>query len=267
MSTEVDPIALLRGTASDAGAISDSADAGQCVFDLNVQHTDGKVLQYRIRAIARGTSVLAMEDVAHHLPAYCPERHINGDRSFCVGWKDDTDLEVRDEKDAARWWSDLIAFLRAQNRARNTGLWPGHAWAHGDAAKYQRIAESAALRLGREFVEELRVKTLFVRRDKSTPGRSGPIYRLMRGGRIVCSAWANTLQLINKRQACICRRGDVKRHRALRNCESHARDALNLIIALIRWENEEKIFWDNAIAGSSVCCGTMKNCPLRSVSN
>lgn len=84
--------------------------------------------------------------VGAQLPAYCPERHVNPDGSFCLGLSAG-DIESADE--ATKWWEQLQEFLRCQAIARSRGKWPpGRELAHGDAALYQLKMEEIAKERG-----------------------------------------------------------------------------------------------------------------------
>jgi len=264
VSTEADAIGQLTAIASQFNAHLVSIDGvARAVFDVVVQHTDGKHIGYALKIVASGVQVSAMEVVPTELPAYCPERHINYDGTFCLNWKEDVALEVRDSASAERWWNHLVNFLRTQARAANKKRWPGRAWAHGDAARHQRAAEAAAARLGKDFSEDLERDRLRVERVKQSANEHGSVIRLLRNEQVSYAALEHPLRVINKRQPCICKRGNIKRHRRLRNCETHAIDAANLVAALLNWKLKEEEFWAQARAKGRPCCGTIKDCPLQ----
>lgn len=75
------------------------------------------------------------------LPPACPERHINGDGSFCLGWKP---LPLpTDARSACELWALVAGFLAQQLRAAVTEKWPEeHAWPHGNAAAIQEQIEA-----------------------------------------------------------------------------------------------------------------------------
>lgn len=230
-----------------------------------VTHSDVHRETYQLIAHDAGGGVISVREANKTiLPSYCPERHINTDGSFCLSWSEDIDLAVIDEGSAVRWWEQLMQFLRKQRRAWKKKQWPDSAWAHGiGAARCQRVAEQAAARLGSRFQSALHKKQLKI---VATPYRSptqGAVMNMLCGGQVAYSVWARTLKTINKQQACVCSRGDIRRHRRLRNCESHADDVDELAASLLCWEKAEKAFWEHARTTGHTCCGTIDGCPLR----
>lgn len=79
------------------------------------------------------------------LPLFCPERHINGDQTFCLGL-----VRFKAEpEDLAVFWAQLRAYLLCQDYASRQGSWPTGRWlSHGEAADWQIKAEDAAQRAG-----------------------------------------------------------------------------------------------------------------------
>jgi hypothetical protein len=83
------------------------------------------------------------------LPAMCPERHINGDGSFCLGLNRPA---IKNCSDASSFWLTLRTYLLSQQFAEKHGRWPpGRGLSHGDAAHIQIKAEQAARRCGLEM--------------------------------------------------------------------------------------------------------------------
>lgn len=94
--------------------------------------------QPRVREEAPGTD----------LPSRCPERHIQGDRTFCLGLHY---LTVRSVKEAGQWWVQLDQFLRCQGAAELTRVWPvKQALDHGDAGPHHERALALAAEAGVE---------------------------------------------------------------------------------------------------------------------
>lgn len=88
----------------------------------------------------------APESPVHRLlPTLCPERHVNGDGSFCLGL---TPFAAQaDRLDA--FWATLRAYLLCQDFAAARGRWPSGRWmSHGNAAYRQIEAENAAAEAG-----------------------------------------------------------------------------------------------------------------------
>lgn len=98
-------------------------------------------IRYRLR-IWLGTRVMAQEAVpGTSIPAFCPDRHLNGDETFCLG------LERFDQSEAGfeDFWAKLRSYLLCQQYADRHGVWPtGRGLSHGDAAHAQIEAESHA---------------------------------------------------------------------------------------------------------------------------
>ena len=67
------------------------------------------------------------------LPAFCPNRHINQDGSFCLSFRRPPLPQTNAE--AVTWWRMLAGYLTLQVEAHLLGEWDGrHEWPHGDAA-------------------------------------------------------------------------------------------------------------------------------------
>jgi len=115
-----------------------------------------------------GEHVSAKEAPGHHqLPQFCPDRHINPNQSFCLGWGDGKPGHIIDEAAARQWWSTVYRFLAHQISANVRRVFPGaeNGRAHGDAAKHQAIAEQAAECLGPEFKAAAQAGLFEVRQD------------------------------------------------------------------------------------------------------
>lgn len=82
------------------------------------------------------------------LPARCPERHIQGDQTFCLGLRP---LAVQSDDLARQWWRQLEQYLRCQGVAELTRVWPpGQALDHGDAGEHHERALELAAQVGVE---------------------------------------------------------------------------------------------------------------------
>lgn len=177
------------------------------------------------------------------LPSWCPELHLNSDRSFCLGLEA---KRVADRTMARQWWADIEVHLRLLSVALNTRVWPQHsALDHGDAGQYQRAARRSADRLG--LAEDY---------ARSQSGESNWIadaqHELVaRDGRlqpVVCPCPFN----------CGRHKG---RSRLLRNCPR--RKSIAGLILLERARRLElQAFWAKAGESGQACCGKMRDCPL-----
>lgn len=177
------------------------------------------------------------------LPAYCPERHINPDASFCLGLEQS---RVEDERTATEFWDNLKRYLTLQRIADVNRSWPEeNSWDHADAAVYQRDAESLAASLGLQH--EYR-EARSGRRSWLTSPRTKMVDR---NGNI-----------INTRRVCPkgCKYPRRSTHQQIRrNCPNS-----NSIAELINLERKRRAhlldFW-REMRRNSICCGTLNDCP------
>lgn len=180
------------------------------------------------------------------LPARCPERHIQGDRTFCLGLRRPT-IDTAEAADA--WWEQLRQYLRCQAVAARTRVWPpAHALDHGDAGSHHEralalaeeagvVEEYAAAWLGEpSWITDPRLRLV----DK----KGEPI-----NGRAVCPRGCRRRA---SRNASILRRGCPKRRQlaALVYAEQRRRAALD-------------DYWRIVLNDGTRCCRTMLSCPLR----
>jgi len=254
-----DNILLLAAIAGDFGAVVSRQLPNQLDVTIPVPMPDGRSPIYSITAVLSGSIVSAREAAPARLPVFCPNRHINENSTFCLGWAKVDPLEVIGEESAWTWWARLLKFLRLQERAARLGRWPDHrAWAHGEAAIHQLRAEKAADRLGPAYVEYMAQNWLSVARRGS--GAQGPGLRVMANGSWVYSIWEKAARAVNLRRRCLCEAGAGHRPTVLRNCGEHAEAAVELALAIRDRDREERRFW--ASFEGKQCCGTMKDCPL-----
>lgn len=203
--------------------------------------------------------VIARETLPSRLPAFCPERHINPDGTFCLGWPKRESLAVHDCETAYAWLETLCSFLALQERATDKGEWPERGdWAHGAAAQHQFAATMYARDLGCWLEAALAEGRITTERRRSTKGTSSIIVR--ESGRRLYAVWERSGRIINPRRPCLCRSTSARRARVIAACGDHAQIAVRLALALDAWKRTEAHFW-NTLQGYP-CCGTMKNCPL-----
>lgn len=183
-------------------------------------------------------------------PARCPERHVQGDRTFCLGLHH---LTITDADIANQWWEQLRQFMMFQSVAELTGVWPpAHALDHGDAGKFHERALVIAAELGIE--EEYAAARLDEPSWITDPnlrllGKKG----VWLNGRAPCP------------RSCRTRCMTFGRHRRMmlrRNCDHRA-----LLLELVEAEHRRRIeldrYWDHVRAQGTVCCGRMRVCKLR----
>jgi hypothetical protein len=240
-----------------------SSIASDPVLDVTVTSVDGRRTVYRLVLTAWDREVTAREQTPDKLPPFCPQLHINGDGTFCLGWSGTTLLEVEDEESARLWWARLHGYLRMQQRARRLGRWPDREWAHGDAARHQHEAEVAAVHLGQDFVQDLEGKKFeaaWCRWDHPVHGR---MLQVFRDGTPIYKVSERHQRVLNSRQACICANGDIKRHKRLRSCGGHMKVAFDFAVALRNWVSAEDQFWKALAKTNRTCCGRASDCRLR----
>lgn len=181
-----------------------------------------------------------------NLPARCAERHIQGDRTFCVGLHA---IDVDSASRAHQWWSRLEQFITCQGVAELTRVWPvRQALDHGDAGKHHERALALAREAG--ISEE---------------------YELARLGE---PSWITDRKLhifgkkgrpINGRA--LCPRGCTKRARGriVRTLRVDC-DKRQLLVDLTYAEELRRRaltqYWQSVIASGEKCCRTMRGCPL-----
>jgi hypothetical protein len=177
------------------------------------------------------------------LPAFCPERHINEDGSFCLGFR--AGRKVHDIASAENWWKKLHVFLLCQETAEETGVWPKALQiSHGEAGELELEAEEVAESLG--LLDAYREAVRY---------NGGMIARYLRRVR------AGTYRLFNGRAACVCgrrnRRGVL---RLRRQCRKRGDPCLPVME--VRRREAERRFWQR-YSSKVACCGRMRECPLK----
>lgn len=257
---QLGPLALLAARAPEFGARVIGMTRDRLELEVPLPRSDGRCPMYMITAIETDNLVVAARETKKlHLPSACPERHINSNSTFCLGWDQVDRIEVRDADAAWDWWATLVGFLRLQERAARLRRWPNaRVWAHGDAAIHQQQAMRAAEQLGPWFAEQLEAGRLSVTQMPGTG--NGPALRVKSAGKRLYDIWRDHRRVVNTRGPCVCPKGQGRRPVIFRSCGEHARAAVDLAIALRAWEKEEARFWNNL--KDQRCCGTMDNCPL-----
>lgn len=176
------------------------------------------------------------------LPEFCPQRHINHNGTFCLGFGSNI---PDDAAKVALFWQRLELFLRAQETASTSRRWPPRAeMSHGPlAATVQMRAEEVAIELGE--AEAL---------DDAIQENSGWIVAALRS-----VERKEKKRLLNGRAFCLCGRTHRDRCRKLRRQCRRDGDGCLVLLEYIRRE-AEKQFW--ADFKGEKCCGTMVDCPL-----
>jgi hypothetical protein len=246
------PAELIAAQAAHHAATVIARNGGELLVTVRLLRADGREVCYALSVDANRPVVSAREQTPLHLPAFCPDRHINENGSFCMNWQAAEPLLITDTEAAERWWGLLLQYLRLQERASRLGRWPSlRQWAHGEAADHQIRAELCAEALGAQFVRALATGNLHVTKRPRSPH----FLRLQDGPTTLYSVWAKFGRVATLRQGCFCGSG-----RPLRRCEDHADRAAELVEALEALRQAEHRFW-RRLKGRA-CCGTMSGCPL-----
>lgn len=252
-------LALIAGCTPEFGATELGRSDGKLLLSLPVPLADGRAPVFSLSIAVIGASAVAREITPTLLPAFCPERHINRDGSFCLYWRAVDDIVIDGPEAARAWWETLVRFLQLQIRAARLRQWPdGQGRAHGAAAVHQLRAESAAQRLGEPFPSYLADRRLTV--AVRGAGSQGPAVEVLRDGQLLFAVWMRSGRVVNLRRPCVCPAGSRRRPTVLRSCGDHAEKAASLAIELHRMRKAEKSFWD--YFRGAPCCGSMDDCPL-----
>ena len=135
------PLRLVLEAAGNFGATVMESDPFHAVVEWTVPCDDGQRPHFTLKLLRDADVVNVKERDSVLLPAFCPELHINRGGTFCLGLRSRDRLSVTDPSSANRWWGRLLAFLRAQVRARKLRRWPDSAvWLHGTAGDHQADA-------------------------------------------------------------------------------------------------------------------------------
>ncbi|PCI43407.1 MAG: hypothetical protein COB49_12285 [Alphaproteobacteria bacterium] len=208
------------------------------------------------------------QSIGDKLPAFCMERHINLDGTFCIGL--DAGRSILSSQDGEHWWNAILEHFRCQYIARRKGFWPlKKGLSHGDAADVQIRMEELSNPLG--WAQEIE-EGIF--RKKGWLGEHLPKIN------------QQTNMLMNQRTGCPrscyyrhfpkakygCDQAPFstrceKRHKPILKCNCPNREAIYKLVLLEmnRRELEEKYF--DIVKRKAKCCGSMKNCPLRDWEN
>ncbi|GFE87309.1 E2 domain-containing protein [Steroidobacter agaridevorans] len=252
---------LLLAAAPAFGIEVTLSAGGVAHVTLPLARPSGKSGTYELELHERhhGHVLVREQPQSRRLPAHCPERHINGDGSFCLYWQEGEDeaRPVTDADSATDWWVLLNRYLNRQETAAQLGHWVGEARAHGDAAQHQRAAERIAARFGGKFAEDLRGGKLRVQRRER---HSRALLELSRGDVLIARISTMPTAQIAHDLACPCDAGASP----IGSCSSHRNDLKELILAVRNWNEGERRFYERLRAARVRCCGTMRGCPLQS---
>lgn len=203
-------------------------------------------IRVEVRISSRdGKSVQAFEqDIGKLFPAFCPERHINRDGSFCIGLNYST-MPIT-EKNVDDWWQVLLAFLQDQLLAERTGVWRSeNSLSHGEtAAHYQIRAEALAEKL---FLRDEYSKAMVSR----TNWLKTLIDEVSYGHRRLDNQL--TQELTNQ---------SAKFGLSDPDSKLNKKRAKKLVCMEQKRRKAEVYFWQQARNEKLKCCGKMKTCQL-----
>lgn len=254
----ISAIDLIQQAAPAFGASCVKIAGSSGVLNLPILLVDGRILQYRLLVQEDDSQVSVREESPNQLPAFCPERHINYDGTFCLYYPAANQLNVIDSASAVGWLETVYKYLKLQERARTQRKWPNtDAWAHGGAAHHQLRALRAASTLGDNIAAAVANGQVSLTRRRS---KGRPMLEIWIENAHVYSVWENHKRVINQTKRCFCKSSGLRRRKKLRRCSDHAIQASELALAIRDWEDEEKRYWDSM--GGLKCCGTCDSCPL-----
>lgn len=202
--------------------------------------------------------------IGDKLPAFCMERHINLDGTFCIGL--DTGKSILSPQEGEHWWDALLEHFRCQYVARRKRFWPlGKGLSHGDAAEVQIQMEETAIPLG--WAQE--IEEGIFRKEGWLSGKLPKVRQqaeMLLNQRSECPRGCNYRHFPTTKYGCDktpCSQGCKKRHKPILKCDCPNREAIYKLVLLEmkRRVLEEKYF--DFIKRKTKCCGSMKNCPLR----
>lgn len=249
---------LIAHVAPKFGGTCASTSETSGILDLSILLVDGRNTKYRLVLKQEGKQLSVREESPTHLPAFCPERHINYDGTFCLYYPAAGTLEVYDETSATSWMETLYKYLKLQDRAKRQRKWPNtSAWAHGDAALHQLRALNTASALSPDIANAVKNDQITLKRRKS---KSRPILEIWIENIRIFSVWEHSKKVINQSRQCFCHSSGAKKPKKIRRCNDHAKQATLLAFAIRDLQIEEQRFWDSM--NNMPCCGTCDNCPL-----
>lgn len=231
---------------------------------MTVNRAGGAAHTFQLVVTASGNRVsVRAVDGASNLPHFCPDRHINLDGSFCLGWDEDDPSRIVDQDSARHWWSAVYQFLIRQVNANSRGVFPGaeHGRAHGGAARHQANAEKAAALLGPAFAQSARTGKFSVMKDKR-PGRERLELRL--DEERIARVSTQTEVIVGGHTMCPC--GAIPA-RKVETCGTHAQALATFILESHACQVADRKCLSDAAALGAVCCGTLHNCGLRNAIN
>jgi len=198
------------------------------------------------------------------MPECCVERHINPDASFCLHF--DSSKPISSPKLARDWWTSLARYLSNQEYAAKYGRWPIHqGLSHGDAAITQVEMERLANTVG--WTDEV-LSSIFRREGflHDAPLRLSKDKSRFVNLRSPCPRGCKSLHFPYRKKSCEhheCAIDCQRNHRAILRASCPNREVIERLNLLeIKRRSQEKELLDDLRRSKTLCCGTMKDCPL-----
>ncbi|MCA0200473.1 MAG: hypothetical protein LCH56_06490 [Proteobacteria bacterium] len=216
----------------------------------------GSPLYLEARADKYSVSVSEQADRRRY-PAFCIDRHIMSDGSFCLAYREDVNIDVSSPETARAWWAALIKFLMLQEEVELRGAWPEEQQMdHGsNGADLQLRSEAAATPFGPTLENAIRAGTYevgVIARGQQTHLTlfldNRIALRCIQGGR-----------LLGNERDCLCGSG-----KSLLACGSHAAAAKLLLTLLGERAQYKRAFYASMARSGATCCGRLATCGLRS---
>lgn len=215
------------------------------VGTARVEQTIWRQQGVRLQIKAGAQLEVAEELPGTFLPSRCAERHIQTDHTFCLGLRP---IQVADSATAFAWWDSLRQFLWLQSVAAQTRVWPAqHYLDHGQAGFFHEAALEVAEKLN--LLEEYEVAY-----------EGGPSWITDAAIRLADKQG----RPINGRASCPKGCRSWRKGNAILRRDCPKREGLAL---LSHYERRRRLeltrYWEEELTSGVVCCGSMRDCPLR----
>lgn len=225
----------------------------------------GRSYYLRLQCSAEGGVNVREQTKRRQLPAFCLERHINPDGTFCLHYG--SEAEIANDEAARFWWSSLATYLDYQRYAEKHGYWPLEGGlSHGEAADEQFAMEELADRLG--WKDEILISMF---RNKGwlfehLPRVSKTLSRVLNSKAPCPRGCTHKHGPLRARSCSIsdCEPSCKKQHKPILRADCPNRSTVEkLILHEHRRRKIEAQIVKKVKSNGHKCCGTMKDCPLR----
>lgn len=254
-----DALDFVAAVASLSGVpYSRDARAARLDLELDVQTFDGARVNYllEIKQSNDARTLTVKEKEPSKLPSFCPQRHINPDGTFCLGFKSEFSSSIESEESAKSWIEILYRYLQLQYRAANNRRWTGDEWKHGEAA----IHQSKAQKISVQIFGDLKFSDFSY---QLTYSNKRTIIEVLVKGEIIYRVWKEYRRVINGKRKCVCGGPYKKKRRRFGRCYNHSKLAVELAFELENIDIAEEEFWREIKQRSYTCCNTCDYCPLK----